>query len=223
MIIDVRKRIAEMTALLLWDEGAIKLNVEQPFTLVSGNFSPIYINCRQVISNPTFMGMFTSFARFICKASDTHFEVVAGGETAGIPFAAYLAQGMALPMVYVRKAAKEHGISTLVEGHLSPGTDVILVEDLITDAASKMHFVAAVRAVGAEVKNVLVLFDREQGGAEELRKHDIRLHSITNVSCVVRVARAVGAISEKQLRVVEEYLSDPRAWHAAHGFEYKEA
>jgi orotate phosphoribosyltransferase len=221
--IEMQPRMSEMAALVLWKEGAIKLNLDQPFTLVSGNLSPIYINCRQVISSPNFMSMFTSFARFLCAASGTYFEVIAGGESAGIPFAAYLAQNMALPMAYVRKSAKEHGIAALVEGRIVAGANVLLVEDLITDAASKMHFITAVRAVGATVKNVLVLFDREQGGAKALQKHNIQLHAITNVSCAVRVARAAGAISVKQLRIVEEYLGDPKAWHSARGFDYKDA
>lgn len=210
----------EASALMLWDLGAIKINVEQPYKLVSGNFSPIYINCRQVISDSTFMHLFTACARFISKCYQISLDVVAGGETAGIPFAAFLAQSMALPMVYVRKAKKGHGIDSLVEGNLLAGAKVLLVEDLITDAESKLHFIDALRASGGVVESVLVLFDREQGGREALKNRGIHLHAVSRMTTAMRVAEDAGLLSKCQLSSVRDYLNSPYEWHIKYGLNF---
>ncbi|MCK4826010.1 hypothetical protein KA005_60240, partial [bacterium] len=109
----VSKRTSELAALMLWDAEAIMVNLDEPFKLVSGNYSPIYVNCRRVISDPTFMSMFTAIAQLIWKREGIQVNVIAGGETAGIPFAAYLARSLSIPMVYVRKSKKVHGIASL--------------------------------------------------------------------------------------------------------------
>jgi orotate phosphoribosyltransferase len=138
------KHIEEITSLMLWRSGAIKTNTNKPFRLASGNYSPLYINCRQVISDPVFMDLFCAFSHALITWNGVRTDIVAGGETAGIPFAAYIAQRLGLPMVYVRKKAKEHGVASLVEGSIEQGTTVLLVEDLITDAASKLRFVTGI-------------------------------------------------------------------------------
>jgi orotate phosphoribosyltransferase len=210
-------RFEEAVALMLWDTGAVKVSVDHPFRLVSGSYSPIYINCRQVISDPTFMGLFVACARLICAINQMGVDVIAGGETAGIPFAAYLAQGMSLPMVYVRKAKKGYGLDSLVEGRLPVGARVLLVEDLITDAESKLHFVEAIGSSGGRVEDVLVLFDREQGGRETLLDRGIRLHTVTRMTTAMRVAEDAKFISGTALRSVQEYLDSPHEWHATRG------
>jgi orotate phosphoribosyltransferase len=210
-------RFEEAVALMLLDVGAIKLSVDSPFRLVSGSYSPIYINCRQVISDPTFMALFVTCTRLICERKQIRMDVVAGGETAGIPFAAYLAQGMSLPMVYVRKAKKNHGIDSLVEGALPDGAKVVLVEDLITDAGSKLHFIEAIQASGGTIEDVIVLFDREQGGREALLSRGVQLHAVTGMATAMRVAEEANILSDTTLRSVREYLASPHEWQAKRG------
>lgn len=216
----VNKHLSHAVALMLWDLQAINVSVEQPYKLVSGDFSPIYINCRRLISNPTFMNLFTACARLICEGGNIKVDVIAGGETAGIPFAAFLAQALSLPMVYVRKERKEHGLSSLVEGHLQPNERVLLVEDLITDGESKLHFIDAVKACTAKIEHVLVLFDREQGGAEVLASQGITLHSATTMTTTIEIAESAQILSEKDLASVRRYLHSPKEWSAENGVAF---
>ena len=154
----ILSRLREAAALWLWELGAVRVRPDEPFRLASGNSSPIYVNCRRVISEPGFMQLFSAAATAICGRRGVAVDAVAGGETAGIPFAAYLARALARPMVYVRKKAKGHGLAARVEGHLEEGSRVLLVEDLITDGGSKLGFLDALAAAGGEVSDALVLF-----------------------------------------------------------------
>ncbi|HST52238.1 MAG TPA: orotate phosphoribosyltransferase, partial [Pyrinomonadaceae bacterium] len=215
-------RIGEITALLLWERGAIKINLQEPFRLASGNYSPIYINCRQIISDTVFMNLFTAFAHTIFKEKRLRIDVVAGGETAGIPFAAFLAHNLTIPMVYVRKAAKEHGIRNLIEGNISEGEKVLLVDDVITDAGSKLNFIKTLREVGGVVSEVLVLFDREQSGSASLQSNEIHLHSLTNMTTVLRVLEEVNLLKGDDLYSVRGYLQNPERWHQQKNLPYKE-
>lgn len=209
----VSQRMSQIISLLLWESGAIKVDLKDPFKLVSGNYSPIYVNCRQLISDTLFMHLFTAFGYSICRQKHVEVDVVAGSETAGIPFAAYLAQGLNSPMIYVRKGAKDHGLSTLVEGSIGQGSRVLLVDDVITDAGSKLNFVRAISERGGSVKNVLVVFDRQQSGAQTLRDLGIQLHSITNIETSLQVAEEAGLLTEDEFTSVRQYLRDPELWH----------
>ncbi|MCB1056054.1 MAG: orotate phosphoribosyltransferase, partial [Acidobacteria bacterium] len=99
-------RLRSASALMLWRAGAVRVDLEEPFRLASGNRSPIYVNCRQVLSDPVFMGLFLACARCLLADRGVASDAVAGGETAGIPYAAYLAQGLDRSMLYVRKKPK---------------------------------------------------------------------------------------------------------------------
>ena len=219
----VRGHIKQIMSLLLWELDAIKLNLDKPFKLVSGNYSPIYINCRFLISNAPFMHLFASFAHWLIMSEGLKIDLVAGGETAGIPFAAYVAESQSLPMIYVRKKTKAHGIASLVEGKIEEGSRVLLVEDLITDAGSKIDFITGIRGAGGVIKETLVLFDRLQGGKESLEKEGVQLYSITDMESALRVANEVGFLTDDDLQSVREYLEDPAEWHHIRNLEYWEA
>jgi orotate phosphoribosyltransferase len=210
------KHLSYAVAQMLWDLKAIRVNVQEPYKLVSGSFSPIYINCRQLISYPTFMNLFTASARMLCEWNSVKADVIAGGETAGIPFAAFIAQSLSLPMVYVRKEKKEHGLSSLVEGQFVSNSGVLLVEDLITDGESKLHFIDSLQACSGKVEHVLVLFDREQGGRETLRARGINLHAITTMRSVIQLAETEHLLSQSELLSVRQYLGSPHEWNVEH-------
>lgn len=215
--------IRRVAALELWQLGAVKVNLDEPFKLASGNSSPLYVNCRQLISAPAFADLFAAGARILCQRRGIRFDVIAGGETAGIPFAAFLARSFGCPMVYVRKAPKSYGIASRIEGMLEPGSRVLLVEDLITDAGSKLSFVEAISAAGSTVQDVLVAFDRLQGGHEALGHLGIALHAITDVDAALAVAEDAGLLAGEQLAEIRQYLKDAGAWHAARGLDYRQA
>jgi orotate phosphoribosyltransferase len=216
----VSKRTSELAALMLWDAEAIMVNLDEPFKLVSGNYSPIYVNCRRVISDPTFMSMFTAIAQLIWKREGIQVNVIAGGETAGIPFAAYLARSLSIPMVYVRKSKKVHGIASLVEGRLAKNAKVLLVEDLITDGKSKMGFIDALSDAGATVEHALVLFDRLQGGSEALQRRGVLLHKLTDMDTALGVAEIEKLLPNGHVEAVRVYIVSPRDWHIKRGLPF---
>jgi len=213
--------VRDAAALLLLEKGAVTANVKSPYRLTSGNFSPIYIDCRKMISDLTFMRLFTVFAGSLVVGEKIRADLVAGGETAGIPFAAFVSRELAVPMIYVRKASKDHGIQSRIEGCSPQGLEVLLVEDLITDAQSKMAFIEAIANSGGTVRNVLVVFDRQQGGREALLSSSINLYSMTDLSCVLSLAKSLGHFSEPDMESILKYLADPRAWHEERGFAFK--
>lgn len=216
-------RLREAAALLLWQYEAVRVRPEEPFELASGNRSPVYINCRRLISEPVYLGLFTAAARLLLERRHGLPDVIAGGETAGIPFAATLASALGRPMVYVRKKAKGYGLASRVEGHLEPGSRVLLVEDLITDGGSKLGFLDALADAGGEVRHALVVFDREQGGAEVLGERGVRLHAVTDRTTALAAGEAAGLLEVEARRSVEAYFADPEAWHRERGFPFQAA
>jgi orotate phosphoribosyltransferase len=212
--------IRRIIALQLWTLEAVKVNLRNPFRLVSGNHSPVYINCRRLISFPSFIDLFSAAAREIIQKQNVQVDVIAGGETAGIPFAAFLARTLNQPMVYVRKQTKRHGTESRIEGTSVRNCRMLLVEDLITDAGSKLDFIRALTEAGATVKDVLVVFDRLQGGRKALKKKGIRLHAMTDMTTTLRVAQESKLISANELRSIHSYLSSPARWHLARRLPY---
>ena len=216
-------RLRQAASLLLWEQEAVRVNAEEPFRLASGNFSPIYVDCRRVISNRTFMRAFAAVAGMILERNDAEFDVVAGGETAGIPYASFLAEALDRPLVYVRKKAKGYGTGSRVEGYLAPGSKVLLVEDLITDGGSKLTFLDAIEEAGSTVSSALVLFDRQQGGGAKLAERGVALYAVTDRKTAFAVAGASGLVSDNARLSTDEYFRDPAAWHAKRGYAYEES
>ena len=218
----ILKSAQDIAALQLWHIGGIKVDLGKPFRLTSGNYSPLYVNCRLLISSPSFVDIFCAVARMLFDAANVRFDAVAGGETAGIPFAAFLAREFGQPLIYVRKEAKRHGTGSRIEGLIATGNRTLLVEDLITDAGSKLSFIQGIRASGALVEDVLVVFDRLQGGGEALAKAGVRLHSVTDLDAVLRVGQNARLLSDDALEAIHVYLREPARWHKERGLEFKE-
>jgi orotate phosphoribosyltransferase len=215
--------LREQVAKAFWEAQAVKVDFEQPFELASGNRSPIYVNCRLLISDPEVMSLYVEAATAVLATAEVRFDAVAGGETAGIPYAAYLAQAAGRSMLYVRKQAKGYGIASKVEGRLQAGWRVLLVEDLITDGGSKLGFVDALRAGEAVVEDALALFDRQQGGDRVLGEHGVRLHSVTDRAATLRVGQSLSALTAEQSDEIDRYFADPALWHAERGFAFQSA
>lgn len=215
-----KEEIARLTARMLLEIKAVHFNADEPFTLASGLPSPTYIDCRKLISYPRIRSTLMDFLT-VTVMRDAGFEAfdnIAGGETAGIPFAAMVAERMALPMTYVRKKPKGYGRNARIEGAMSEGERVLLVEDLTTDGGSKLSFVDAIRETGATCGHTAVIFyyDIFPETTKTLGDHGVELHYLCTWWDVLAEARAQEAFSTETLDEVEKFLKDPRAWQDAH-------
>jgi len=200
-------QISKIVSETLWEVKAIKVSPEEPFELASGKMSPIYIDCRIPISHPLPRNIITTCAHFLYEKEHLDADIIAGGETAGIPYAAWLADRLGKPYVYVRKEAKGYGIKTQIVGDIKPGSLVLLYEDLITDGGSKINFVTGIRQAGCNIRDCLVIFDRLQGGKERLAEHGVQLHSMTNLNFTLEVGLQRGYISKEDFDLVSDYLN----------------
>src|SRR4051812_17417251 len=155
-----KKVMAELTAKMLLEVEAVRFMTDKPFIFTSGWASPVYTDCRRLISFPRARRALMEMAveKLEAEAGVERFDAVAGGETAGIPYAAWLSDRLMLPMLYVRKQAKGFGRNAQIEGRFRDGDRVLLVEDLATDGASKALFVEALRRAGAVVEHAFVVF-----------------------------------------------------------------
>jgi len=210
--------IAAQSARILLEIKAVLFNARDPFTWTSGRKSPVYVDCRKVISFPRARTALLDFAAATVLREIGHesLDAIAGGETAGIPYAAWLADRLGLPMQYVRKAPKGFGRMAQIEGVLHEGDRALLVEDLATDGGSKLKFIEALRNAGAEVKDAFVVFHYGifPQSVSSLAAIGVRLHALATWRDVLNVARADGYFDADTLNQVERFLSDPDGWSA---------
>ncbi len=215
--------IARLTARALLDIKAVHFRTDPPFTLASGLPSPTYIDCRRVIAFPRVRSMLMDFmtATVIRGAGMEAFTNIAGGETAGIPFAALVAERLALPMSYVRKKPKGYGKNARIEGAMSEADRVLLVEDLATDGGSKLSFVQAIRDTGAHCAHTAVIFSYGifPDTVGNLASAGVTLHHLCTWWDVLAAARAGGDFDPATTAEVEAFLNAPRDWQAAHAAE----
>ncbi|APE43147.1 orotate phosphoribosyltransferase [Sulfitobacter alexandrii] len=213
------EEMARLTARMLLEIGAVHFNAKEPFTLASGLPSPTYIDCRKLISYPRIRATLMDFltVTVMRNAGFEAFDNIAGGETAGIPFAALVAERMALPMTYVRKKPKGYGRNARIEGDMTEGQRVLLVEDLTTDGGSKLSFVDAIRDTGATCAHTAVIFYYGIFPQTEktLGDHGVTLHALCTWWDVLAEAKAQGAFDADTMREVESFLNAPREWQDA--------
>ncbi|MCJ2123534.1 orotate phosphoribosyltransferase [Methylobacterium sp. J-077] len=216
-----RAVIAREAAKMFLEIGAVLFYKDEPFKFTSGWASPVYTDSRKIISYPRLRATLMDFAtativREIGYEQLTH---IAGGETAGIPFAAWIADRLMLPMQYIRKKPKGFGRNAQIEGEIVEGARTLLVEDLATDGRSKVNFVKALRDAGAQVDHCFVLFyyDIFPDSAALMQEIGIKLHALTTWRDVLAVAKEMGTFDPKTLAEVESFLDAPAAWSAAHG------
>ncbi len=216
-----RTLIAETTAKMLLEIDAVLFNAEKPFIFTSGWASPVYIDCRKIISYPRLRRTLVDFSgsTILRDVGFESIDTIVGGETAGIPFAAWIAEALMLPMQYVRKKPKGFGRNAQIEGHLPEGVRALLVEDLTTDGRSKINFCQALRAAGARVDHVFVIFYYSifEESDRILADLDVKLHSLATWWDVLEVAKKYKYFDTRTLTEVEKFLHQPAEWSASHG------
>ncbi|QKK31762.1 orotate phosphoribosyltransferase [Rhizobium indicum] len=214
-----RTVMAELLAKMLWEIKAVHFNAAQPYKLSSGMASPVYIDCRKLLSFPRIRSTVMDFAAstLLRDAGFEQFDCIAGGETAGIPFAALLADRLGLPMIYVRKQPKGHGRNAQIEGNMPEGSRVLVIEDLTTAGGSMFKFIDAVRAAGGIVDHGIALFFYGIFGEQRFADGKVRLHHIATWRNVLAVAKAQKLFDDKTLSEVEAFLDAPLAWSGRNG------
>ena len=214
-----RAEMARMTARMLLEIKAVNFRPDQPYTLASGMVSPSYIDCRELISYPRIRSALVDFmvASVYRDVGFEAFDSVAGGETGGIPYGAWMADRMGLPMQYVRKKSKGYGKNSQVEGVLHVGQRVLLAEDMTTDGGSKVKFVEAIRAAGGQCNHTSLVFfyDIFPGTRERLAEHNITLHYLATWHDVL--AEAGDYFDAKTIAEVRNFFANPFGWSKAHG------
>ena len=213
--------IADMTAKMMLEVKAVHFSQDKPFVFTSGWASPVYIDVRKLISYPRVRSALVDFAAatIVRDVGFVQFDTVAGGETAGIPYAAWIADRLSLPMQYVRKKPKGFGRGAQIEGHIEEGARTLLVEDLTTDGRSKINFCKALRDAGAVVEHVFVNFfyDIFPESKKTMSDLNVRLHYLATWWDVLKVVKKGGYLQSQQIAEVEKFLHEPAKWSAAHG------
>ena len=213
---EVSSKVAEM----LLSTESIAVYKDKPFVFVSGRISPVYIDCRKLLS---FAAEREYIVTALAKMAENdiglaNFDVVAGGESAGIPYAAFVSHIIKKPMIYIRKQPKGYGGTKQIEGILEAGKRVMLVEDLITDGLSKLRFNIGIRGAGAKMTHCLCVFDyasdrlNQHEGKINLAKNDISLHVLANWDDVLDTGTSKNYFTEEQKSQIIDFLNDPENW-----------
>ena len=208
--------MAELTAKMLLEVDAVRFMTDKPFIYTSGWASPVYTDCRRLISFPRVRQTLIDFgaATIMRDAGFEQFDGVAGGETAGIPFAAWMADRMMLPMQYVRKKPKGFGRMAQIEGDLKEGSKVLLVEDLASEGTSKLNFIQAIRTAGAEIAHTVVIFHYGifPSSVASLAAEGVKLHALATWHDVLELANRRGSFTPAQYQAIKAFLDAPDQW-----------
>ena len=205
--------IAGEVAELLLSSEAIILRPNQPFKFSSGILSPIYCDNRLLLSKVSERQRIVDYYIKKIQEEGIEVEVIAGIATASIPWAALIAAKLKKPMVYIRKAVKDHGRENMIEGGLKQGQSVLVVEDLISTGKTSLSSVEAARKEGAVVEKCLGIFTYEMDIAKRgFEEANCRLVTLSNFTTLVEVAAKKGYIKEEDIKVLQEWSNKPEEW-----------
>lgn len=212
--------IAKRTAELLWQIGAVNFNADTPYQFASGIKSPIYMNCRTPIFYPKILQEIIHMAVGTISPiiKKKNISVLAGGETAGIPYAMYLAREFMLPMVYVRKKPKGYGMNAAIEGGFKPAAATLLIEDLATNGGSKINFINSLEQAEFICQDAFVLFYYNIFPlVSGMQEKQVELHYLTTAQDVLTIAQEKNFSDLKTLGQIAQFLENPTQWSESHG------
>jgi len=206
--------MSEIIAEKLIDIESVKFSFENHFTLTSGLKSPVYVDCRKIISFLDEREFIMNEALNYFKKNKIKFDLVAGGETAGIPYAAIISEKIKKPMVYIRKKPKGFGQNQQIEGNFKEKEKAILIEDLATDGGSKVVFVEAMRKAGLIVNDIFVIFYYDIFNLENsvLSKLNVNIHSLCTWKDILSVIEKKNIYKENDIKNLKKFLSNPDDW-----------
>ncbi len=193
--------------------NAVKLNSQNPFTWASGWKSPIYCDNRKILSYPDTRDFIKSEMSALIFETFEHAESIAGVATAGVPHGAMVADLLKLPFIYVRSKPKEHGMGNQIEGVLTAGQKVVVIEDLISTGKSSMEAIEAIRNAGGEVLGLVSVFTYEFDVAKQLfEKENVPTFSLSNYSSLIEIALQKNLIAESEMALLHAWRENPSVW-----------
>ena len=195
---------------------SVKFSFDNPFTLTSGLKSPVYVDCRKIISYVNERSLILNYALEYFKKNNIVFDILAGGETAGIPYAAFFSELLRKPMIYIRKKPKGFGKDQQIEGDYKENQKAILIEDLATDGGSKIVFVEALKKVNLNISDIFVVFyyDIFDIKKSPLGSLDVKIHSLCTWKNIINIIKQKNLYSHQQIENLQNFLHNPNKWRA---------
>ena len=208
--------MSELIAEKLIDIESVQFSFNKHFTLTSGLKSPVYVDCRKIISFVKERTFIMDAAVDYIKKNQLEFDLVAGGETAGIPYSAFISEKIKKPMIYIRKQPKGFGKNQQIEGSFNENQKSILIEDLATDGGSKVIFIEAMRKAGLVVKDIFVIFYYDIFNFEDstISKLNVKIHSLCTWKDIISVLEKRNTFTQTDIENLKEFLSRPEDWRA---------
>lgn len=215
MNFDIKSTFSRQTVKFLMETNTLTIHPEKPFKLASGLYCPFYVNCRKLISHPEARSKVADyFTKIIEKNIGVdQVDVIAGGVTAGVPFATLVADKLQKPLVYIRRDAKDYAFHEQIEGGDVNGKRVVLIEDLITGGDSKINFAKVVREQGGEINHTLVVFSwANEKTFALLKKEKLTLHTLVDLDDLLAVVESNDSISPHALEAIRDFVKNPKSW-----------
>ncbi|MEA2574983.1 MAG: uridine monophosphate synthetase [Chloroflexia bacterium] len=192
----------------MYEIGAIRF---EPVTLKSGLVSPYYNNLRVLASYPSLLRKVATLMAQTMQDAGVQPDLLVGIAEAGIPLAVALSQHTGIPAGYVRSSAKQHGTKRMVEGAWQPGATAVLVDDVVSDGASKLEVLGHLQEAGLQVRDIVVLVDRGQGGPEVMSRHGLNCHAAVKMDDVLRILLDAGQITPQQVEESHRFMQEAKA------------
>ena len=210
----MKKNFRDEVAEILIDIESIKFSFDNPFTLTSGLKSPVYVDCRKIISFVNERTKILNYGIKYFKEKKLQFDILAGGETAGIPYSAFFSELLKKPMIYVRKKPKNFGKNQQIEGHYLAKQKAILIEDLATDGGSKVIFVQALRDANIYVSDIFVIFyyDIFDINNSPLSSLNVKIHSLCTWKNIINIIKKKKLYSNNEIDSLDSFLKNPEKW-----------
>ena len=210
MNINYQNKVAE----ILINIESVKFAFDEPFTLTSGLKSPVYVDCRRIISFVKERTKIIDYGIQYFENNNLKFDILAGGETAGIPYAAFFAELLKKPMIYIRKKPKGFGKNQQIEGNYKKEQKTILIEDLATDGGSKVIFIEALKEASLKVTDIFVIFyyDIFDIKKSPLSSLNVKIHSLCTWKNIIKVIKNKNLYSSEKIKSLENFLKNPDKW-----------
>ena len=203
------ENLRDKTAKILLDIKSINVQTKKPFKLTSGRLSPVYVDCRKIISHlKERRSIINMTSKLLKKEIDLKkIDYIAGGETAGIPYASWISEKLNKPMIYIRKKPKGFGKLSQIEGEIKNKSRILLIEDLSTDGKSKINFCNAIKKAGGKIKDIFVIFNYDIYPNTIFKRNNLELHFLTNWKFVIKNLKKKKSLKNEEILEIEKFLS----------------